>query len=151
MEWNALYGAENRPTFEDISGFINNGMWEEINGFLQSTYNVAPQTEYSGCSGQPGWNVKYKKGGKSLCTLYPMDGYFIALVVIGAREEAEADLLIPLCSGYTRELYRGTAFSAGGRWLMMSVTDEKILEDAKNLIKIRVKPKQGASYRGNIQ
>ncbi|WP_423245054.1 DUF3788 family protein [Heliorestis acidaminivorans] len=24
---------------------------------------------YSKCSAQPGWNVKYKKSGKSLCTL----------------------------------------------------------------------------------
>jgi len=70
-----------------------------------------------------------------------MESYFITLVVVGAREEAEAELLMPLCSDYTQKLYEQTAFSAGGRWLMMNVTDEKVLEDAKNLIKLRVKPK----------
>lgn len=142
MNWNELYGADNRPTPMEINGFIRNDLWREMNDFLQRTYRAEPQTTYSGCSAQPGWNVKYKKGGKSLCTLYPMDGYFIALVVIGAREETEAGLLMPLCSGYTQELYRQTAFSMGGRWLMMDVTDKTILEDAKELIKIRVKPKQ---------
>ena len=138
MDWSGRYGADNRPTAEDISEFIHNDLWREMNDFLQQAYGVRPQTAYSSCSAQRGWNIKYKKGGKSLCTLYPMDGYFIALVVIGAKETAEAELLMPLCSGYTQKLYEQTVFSTGGRWLMMNVTDEKILEDAKNLIKIRV-------------
>ena len=142
MNWSGLYTAENRPVPEEISAFIGNDLWREMNDFLQRTYGVGPQTAYSGCSAQPGWNVKYKKGGKSLCTLYPMEGGFIALVVIGAKEEAEAGLLMPLCSGYTQELFRQTPFSAGGRWLMMNVTGKEVLEDAKNLIKLRVKPKQ---------
>jgi len=142
MNWSELYTAENRPAPEEISAFIGNDLWREMNDFLQRTYGVGPQTAYSGCSAQPGWNVKYKKGGKSLCTLYPMEGGFIALVVIGAKEEAEAGLLMPLCSGYTQELFRQTPFSAGGRWLMMNVTGKEVLEDAKNLIKLRVKPKQ---------
>ena len=138
MDWSGRYGADSRPTAEDISEFIHNDLWREMNDFLQQAYGVQPQTAYSSCSAQRGWNIKYKKGGKSLCTLYPMDGYFIALVVIGAKETAEAELLMPLCSGYTQKLYEQTVFSTGGRWLMMNVTDGKILEDAKNLIKIRV-------------
>ena len=141
MDWSERYDASSRPTLEDISEFIGNDLWGDMNDFLRQTYGVQPQTAYSSCSAQRGWNVKYKKGGKSLCTLYPMDGYFIALVVIGAKETAEAEMLMPLCTNYTQELYRQTAFSAGGRWLMMNVTDEKIWEDAKNLIKLRVKPK----------
>ena len=90
---------------------------------------------------QRGWNLKYQKGGKSLCTLYPMENYFIALIVIGNKEMHEAELFIPVSSKYTQDLYQKTAYSAGGRWLMMNVTDRKILDDAINLIKIRVNPK----------
>jgi hypothetical protein len=76
---------------------------------------------------KPGWNVKYQKSGKSLCTLYPMEGFFIALVVIGNKESFEAELMLPLLSSYTQSLYQNTAFSAGGRWLMINVTDQTIL------------------------
>jgi hypothetical protein len=38
--------------------------------------------------------VKYQNSGKSLCTLYPMEGYFIALVVIGAKEEEEVEMAL---------------------------------------------------------
>jgi hypothetical protein len=27
-----------------------------------------------------GWNIKYQKSGKSICTIYPQQGYFLALV-----------------------------------------------------------------------
>jgi len=46
---------------------------------------------------------------------------------------------MPLCCGYTRNLFANTRFSTGGKWLMMVVTDEPILEDVKHLIMIRKK------------
>ncbi len=140
MEWSEL-AEDNQPTPEMIGQFINSGLWKEINSFLQDTYGVQPQYSYSRCSAQRGWNVKYRKGGKSLCTLYPMSGFFIALVVVGDKELPEAERLMPSCSGYTQALWSRTSFSAGGRWLMLEVTDAQILDDVKELIKIRVKPR----------
>ncbi len=96
---------------------------------------------YSMCAGQRGWNVKYQKSGKSLCTLYPMEGYFISLVVVGAKEEEEVEMVSGTFTPYVEELYRKTPFSCGGRWLMIKVTDESVLKDIKSLIAVRVKPK----------
>lgn len=76
-----------------------------------------------------------------MCTLYPMDGYFIALVVVGKKEVTEAEFMLPTFSQYTQDLYNKTDFYIGGKWLMMHVTDIEILEDIKRLIRIRVKPK----------
>lgn len=141
MEWSNIYGSSNQPTLEEIDQYIGNELWQDLNVFLQNTYNVQPKLAYSQCSMQRGWNLKYQKSGKSLCTLYPMENYFIALVVIGNKEMDEAEMLISLCSKYTQELYQKTAFSAGGRWLMMNVTDQSILDDVIRLIQIRVRPK----------
>lgn len=141
MEWSNLYDPNNQPTLENISEYVNTQLWHDLNIFLQNTYNIQPKLSYSKCSMQRGWNLKYQKGGKSLCTLYPMENYFIILIVIGNKEVHEAELFIPVSSKYTQDLYQKTAYSAGGRWLMMNVTDRKRLDDAINLIKIRVKPK----------
>jgi hypothetical protein len=142
MEWSNLYDESNPPTLESVKDFVNNGLWQEINSFLQDTYHVQPKLTYSKCSMQRGWNVKYQKSGRSLCTLYPMQDYFIALVVIGNKEMPEADLCMPSCSKYIQELYKKTTFSAGGRWLMIDVTGKEILDDVINLIKIRVSPQK---------
>ena len=142
MEWINLYGPDRQPGAAEIARYINSSLWEEMNHFLQENYETQPDYSYSGCSAQPGWNVKYQKAGRSLCTLYPMDGYFIALVVIGAKEQTEAELLMPMCDSDTQKLFANTAFSAGGRWLMISVTNEAVLQDAERLIQLRRKIKK---------
>lgn len=139
MEWIEAFPQSRQPTAEEIASFIGGDLWPELNRFLREDYHVEPSHSYSGCSAQPGWNVKYQKSGKSLCTLYPMEGFFIALVVVGNKEMAEAELSMPLCSEYTQEIFRQTAFSAGGKWLMLHVTSPQILEDVKRLIQIRRK------------
>lgn len=137
--WSDLYNQCNQPTWKNISDFVNSELWNELYSFLESTYAVLPKVEYSKCSMQKGWNVKYKKGSKSLCTLYPMDGYFIALIVIGEKEQMESEFIMPTCSIYMQHLFSETASSMGGRWLMIEVRERAVLEDVLKLIKVRVK------------
>ena len=85
MDWNLLYSNVTPPTWEQVTEYIGSPLWAEFNERIQSAYQIKPCMEYSRCSMQAGWNIKYKKGGKSLCTLYPMQGYFIALVVVGSH------------------------------------------------------------------
>lgn len=141
MDWIHVYPKNNQPAARQISDYISNPLWEKLCGFLKESYDVEPSYAYSGCSGQQGWNVKYQKAGRSLCTLYPMQGFFIALVVIGNKEEHETELLLPTFSGHVQSLYTSAASVMGGRWLMIHVTDENILEDVKRLIQIRRKVK----------
>ena len=140
MNWTQLYDKNTQPTKAQISAFIQNPLWEQIHEFLQGGYQVQPTYTYSTCPAQPGWNVKYQKGGRSLCTLYPMPGFFIALVVIGNKEQTETELMLPMLSQSVQSLYKNAA-CAMGRWLMISVTDEEIFEDVKRLIQIRRKIK----------
>jgi len=142
MEWPLIFGPDRKPDEKEIEDFIHSPLWADLNDFLRQNYLVEPAYSYSACSGQPGWNVKYQKAGRSLCTLYPMPGYFIALVVVGARELEEAEHRLPGFSRYTRELFASTQVSAGGRWLMINVRDEDILDDVKALIQIRRKLKK---------
>ena len=135
--WSERFTQDHKPTEEEISGFTGSVLWHEINEYLQKAYNTQPIYTYSKCVAQRGWNVKYQKSGKSLCTLYPMDGYFIALVVIGHKEQAKAEEYMHMSTEYIRSLYRKTSFSAGGRWLMIHVTSREILDDVKHLIDIR--------------
>lgn len=99
------YSKSNQPTAEQISGYVANPLWENLNEFLRSSYQAEQKYTYSGCSGQPVWNIKYQKAGHSLCTLYPMPGFFIALIVIGSKEQTEAELLLPALSDYVQGLY----------------------------------------------
>ena len=141
MNWLEAYPKSEEPTLQQISDFIASPLWNGLCSWAEGSYSVAPKVEHSTCSGAPGWNVKYKKSGRALCTLYPDRGQFIALVTIGAKEAPEAELLLPTCSDYIRELFARTQTFNGARWLMIHISDERVLEDVKKFIRLRVVPK----------
>lgn len=142
MEWSLLYSNGKPPTWEQVVDYVDCSLWSKFNSRIQSAYQIEPIMEYSRCSMQPGWNIKYKKSGKSLCTLYPMSGYFIVLVVIGNKEMQEAQFLIPLCSSYVQDVFQRTNTGQGQKWLMIEVREEETLEDIVTLISLRKKPQK---------
>ena len=142
MNWFERYPKSIQPTLQEISDFIASPLWNGLCTWAEESYQIEPKVEHSTCSGAPGWNVKYRKSSRSLCTLYPDEGQFTALITVGAKEAPEAELLLPTCSDYIRELFARTQTFNGARWLMIRVTDAAVLEDVKKLIRLRVAPKK---------
>ena len=144
MNWNELYDREREPSEDQVKEFINMPLQDELDGSLRQEYKVKPKMAYSSCNMDggmwKGWNVKYQKSGKSLCTLYPKQGYLQLLVPVGAREMNEAELLMPLCTEYTQELW-GRSGGADYKSMAFEVREENVMRDVKSLIEIRVKTK----------
>jgi hypothetical protein len=125
------------PSFDEISGCIDlpiRAIWIDLNIFIQETFQAKPKIMYSTCAGKPGWNVKYQKSGKAICTLYPEKDCLIALVVI---KEEMAGLLNggqpsphPLI---LRLVQNGKPFNHTF-WLMIPVGDTGVLEGVKDLL-----------------
>ncbi|MCL2620006.1 MAG: DUF3788 domain-containing protein [Defluviitaleaceae bacterium] len=142
MQWSELFDATQQPSIDQIEDYINSPLWNNLNDHLLQTYNVKPKLEYSGCSMDGGiwmgWNVKYKKGGKSLCTLYPKQGHLLLLVPVGISEMVETELLMPTCQEYTQKLFSETKTGHNGKSLAFEVKSEDVFNDVKNLMAIRV-------------
>ena len=141
ISWNEVYDANNEPSGSQIIEFVKTPLWDDLDSYLKQKYNIQPQLFYSNCSMDKGywkgWNVKYKKSGKSLCTLYPKDGYFLALIPVSAKDLDEAEILIKLCDKYTQDLYHQTKSGNTGKSLAMEVKNKKILADLKSLVALR--------------
>lgn len=134
--WDKTNGIQ-KPSMETIRTYVDSPLFESLCTHLESEYQSKPVIEYSKCSMQYGWNVKYKKAGRTLCTLYPMEGYFIALIIIGNREQTETELILPFFTEYMQRLYHETKVGMGQKWLMVEVTNDAILEDVMQCIVIR--------------
>ena len=94
--------------------------------------------EFSRCSLERGWNVKFKKSGKSLCTIYPREGYFTVLVVIGSKVKEAVENILCDCAPELRELYEKTRWGNGQEWLMIYLEDQgEMFADVLQLIEIR--------------
>ncbi|HBC91758.1 MAG TPA: hypothetical protein DCZ10_02335 [Pelotomaculum sp.] len=80
-----------------------------------------------------------KKGGKALCTLYPEKDCFVTLIVLGQGDRTLFDQSREDYCTYITGLYDQAKLFNGTKWLMIGVTDERILEDVKKLITMKVK------------
>lgn len=139
MDWHLMYPKGTAPGSEEISRFIGNPLWDDLAAFMQERCKVSPLISHSGCSMAPGYNVKYRKGGKALCTLYPKAGFFNCLIVIADKHTLAAEALLEGFDPLTVNLYREAYASNGMRWLFIPVTSQRILEDVKALIHIRAR------------
>ena len=60
------------PTEEEMLSFIGEQTkeaWLEIRQFLEDRYDLVPETIFYGA--KYGWTIRYRKGGKTLCSLFP--------------------------------------------------------------------------------
>ena len=79
-----VFSKENQPTETELKDFIGKEFFSDLDNHLRERYKVKPKVAYSSCAMDDniwrGWNIKYKKSGKSLCTIYPQQGYFLVLI-----------------------------------------------------------------------
>lgn len=126
------------PVLAEISSCINNPVFDCFTDEIMKKYKCSEKIEYSSCSFERGWNVKFKKSGRTLCTIYPREGYFTVLVVIGKKEKERAEEILPLCSDELQKAYNDTKECGGQRWLMLDLEDKgQMYNDVLRLIDIR--------------
>lgn len=127
-----------RPDIDEISKYIRNPVFIQFCWEINNTYNCKETIEYSGCSLEKGWNIKFKKSGKTLCTIYPREGYFTVMVVIGRKEKESVEEILPECTAELQTIYNQTKEGNGQRWLMIDLEDhEDLYRDIFRFIKIR--------------
>ena len=140
IKWARLFPMDREPSGEELDRYADNPLWPELRQYLNDAYGAAPRTEYSRCGLEPGWNVKFRKGSKSLTTVYFRPGYVTAMLSVSPKDESAAEGVLLTCTEYTRELYRNTSSSKMGRWLMIDLTSPEVLEDVKALLALRARP-----------
>lgn len=128
------------PSVDEIAEYIGGSVLPSFCREMERRYRCRGKAEFSSCSWEYGWNIKFRKSGKSLCTVYPREGYFTALVVVGEKERAETEALLPDCTPRVREIYRETRAGNGQKWLMIDLEDEdEVYQDVFGLMDIRAR------------
>ncbi len=140
LPWDVVWPQQMKPSLSDIAAWVNNPLLEELADWMKETYQVESSIEFSRCSMDRGWNIKYKKGSKALCALYVRQGWFTALVTLGANQAAELETLLPTFSAAFRKLYEKTPLFNGGKWLVVDVKKPAQLEEVQRLILMKAKP-----------
>lgn len=92
-----VFNKETQPTESEITDFVGTELFTDLDNYLCDSYKVKPKLAYSNCAMDNnvwrGWNIKYQKSGKSLCTIYPQQGYFLVLVPGKSFEVRNVDIV----------------------------------------------------------
>ncbi len=101
------------PTLKELGDYIRNPVFTKFCSKLMETFQCKEKIEYSSCSWEPGWNIKFRKAGKNLCTIYPRESFFTVLLVVGKKEKESVEAILSDCTDTLQDIYRETQQSEG--------------------------------------
>ena len=139
----AFMDADHVPTEGEIAEALGHSArhWERLTTHIVDAYGIEPT--YVPPSRNYGWDVKYRKGGKTLVSLTPDRGGFTALVVLG---EKETDAARELDLGdHVRRVFEDARQLRDGRWLFVSVESARDVADIEALLAVKRKPRDGSA------
>lgn len=111
------------PTEYEMSDYINNNLWDDFCDYLKEKYHIHPL---------------FKKGSRAVCTVYPRQGYFCIMIVVGTKEKAGFEEMMHSLSDDIIQIYRDTREWNGQRWLLIDLEDDdKNYQDVKRKIDLR--------------
>jgi hypothetical protein len=112
-------------------------LWEGLTQFIADNYPIPGKWSFGGKN--YGWNLWYRKSGKTLVTLYPQKGCFVAQIVLG-RDQVEQALTLQLGKNVGTVLTE-TPQLHDGRWLFIKVKTAKDVKDIQQLLQVKRRPR----------
>jgi len=113
-------------------------LWSSLVDSLASRYDHEPVKLREGKDQT--WTVRYRKGGKTLVTLYPRKGELVVLVVLGKDEVAKAKAV--RLSGRVKETFETAKQFHDGRWLWIRPSTKADVESILALLAVKRRPKR---------
>ena len=131
-----LTDRSHTPDIGEIAEFIDNPLFIQMLEYIRAEYQARFEFAYSGDKVLLGWNIRLFKAGRTLCRIYPKQGFFSVLVVVGRKERERAEAM-EMCETM-RTIYKNTKEGMGQRWLLMDLRSaDEVYRDTLNLIAIR--------------
>jgi hypothetical protein len=142
MEHERMLNRECQPTPDEMAQMIGERakLWAELRAFVASSYDIPPEVIFGGK--KYGWQLHYRKGGRTLVDLYPERDAFTVLVVLGKQESEQAVARIDTLSPNVRAVFEATPPLHDGRWLWIRPSTEADVISIEVLLTIKRKPKK---------
>jgi hypothetical protein len=119
-----------------------------VTNFIEKSYDVEGTWSTWGPA-ESGWNLRYRRKGKSLAALYPQRERILVQIVLG-KVQAERALQLEL-KGKVLRMLREAPQLRDGRWLFIPVTSESDAEDVEKLLSAKIRPPKKDMHRGILR
>jgi hypothetical protein len=139
MGYERMLDKAHQPSEEEILDMIGQTTaWLDLTHYIEESFDFVPELAFY--AKQYGWTLRYRKKGKTLCSLFPESGAFSALVVLGKKEAEKALSLLNEFSPTVCAALEGTEQLHDGQWLWIRVSNVETANDIKALLRIKRRP-----------
>ncbi len=129
------------PTAKELNHIMGENIfrnWCDINDFILKNYNMDILWDSGGKTGI--YELKYRRGGKTLCALYPKEQGIRVLIILGKVERDKFESSREDFSEYINNFYDNTKQYHDGKWLYLDKINDEIVKDIEKLLLIKKKP-----------
>jgi len=116
-------------------------LWLLLTSYLAEEYDHVPVFQVEGK--KRAWCFRYRRGGKTLVTLYPERELFTVLVVLGRDAVAATEGISAGLSARVRAAFADARQFPDGRWLWIKPSFRKDIESIESLLALKRRPKGG--------
>ncbi|WP_138295031.1 MULTISPECIES: DUF3788 domain-containing protein [unclassified Clostridium] len=86
------------------------------------------------------YELKYRRGGKTLCAFYPRENSFGFMMIFGRAEREKFEAMREEFSAETQRVYDEAHTYRDGKWVMFESPAEEHLAEMKRLLAIKRRP-----------
>ena len=129
------------PTPEMLENLIGKelyNVWSSLCQLIEQKYNMEQLWNHGGKAWK--YEYKYRKGGKTICTLYVREQTLGFMVILGKDERAKFELQREAFSNETLKTYDEATTFHDGKWIMFELKDASLFSDMERLLSIKRKP-----------
>lgn len=129
------------PDENDMIALIGQSLydvWQKLCAAIDEKYDM----DRIWNSGGKAWTYeyKYRRGGKTLCSLYARENRMGFMVILGKDERAKFEAARNNYSELVQKIYDETKTYHDGKWLMFEPIDTSLFGDFVQILAIKRKP-----------
>lgn len=129
------------PTNQEINEMLGTekySVWAGLCNLIENLYEMdilCKNTKWNNWK----YEHKYRRGGKTLCTLYANENGFVIQIVFGKEERAKFESEQHTYSDEIQSIYKNSTTYHDGKWMSFEPVNS-LLEDIQKLLCIKRKP-----------
>lgn len=129
------------PNEEELKILVGDqlySVWTELRAMIEKSYDM----EHIWNSGGKMWKYecKYRRGGKTLCTLYARESCIGFMVIFGKSEREKFEAQRHNYSDEAQSIYDASKTYHDGKWIMFTPHDTSMFDDFMKMLRIKWNP-----------
>ena len=132
---------EKTPDLEDIKKLLGDSLfavWTKLSNRIDEKYEI--DCIWDKDLKEWPYELKYSRGGKTLCTFYLKEHTIGFWIILGKNERMKFENDRDAYSREVQNIYDETKTYHDGKWLMFEPTDDVMFDDFMKLLAIKRKP-----------